>query len=88
MPSGISLRIIEIEGAPRFVAKDVCDVLALSDVTMSLNRLDSDERVRLTLGQRGLGAVNGVSEFGLCSFVLHSCKPGALAFRSRATSVI
>lgn len=85
---GISLRVIELDGEPWFVAKDVCDALGLSDVTMSLHRLDSDERAKLNLGQRGLGAVNGVSESGLYSLVLRSRKPEAHAFRKWVTSVI
>ncbi|MHC0508761.1 BRO-N domain-containing protein [Achromobacter aegrifaciens] len=85
---GISLRVVEIGGEPWFVAKDVCDALGLSDVTMSLHRLDSDERAKLNLGQRGLGAVNGVSESGLYSLVLRSRKPEAHAFRKWVTSVV
>ena len=70
----LNLRAIEIDGEPWFIAKDVCDVLTLSDVTMALQRLDADERAKFNLGQRGLANVNIVSESGLYALILKSHK--------------
>lgn len=88
MNTGHSLRVIEREGEPWFIAKDVCDVLGMSDVTMALKPLDADERAKFNLGQRGLGAVNHVSESGLYALVLRSRKPQAKAFRKWVTSMV
>lgn len=55
---------------------------------MALQPLDSDEWAKLNLGQRGLAAVNGVSESGLYSLVMNSRKPAARAFRKWVTSVV
>lgn len=85
---GLSLRTVMREGAPWFAAKDVCDALSLSDVTMSMARLDGDERTKLNLGKRGQGSVNAVNESGLYSLVLRSNKPEARAFKKWVTSVV
>lgn len=37
------VRIILIDGAPWFVAKDVCDSLGLSDARRAVERLEEDE---------------------------------------------
>ena len=42
---GKDIRTIVKDGEPWFVAKDVCEVLGLSDVSMSLTRLDEDEKL-------------------------------------------
>ena len=39
-----SIRVIDINGEPWFVAKDICEILELSDVSMSVSRLEDDER--------------------------------------------
>lgn len=38
---------------PWFVAKDVCDILGHSNVSMALDRLDDDERSKFNLGRQG-----------------------------------
>lgn len=85
---GLDLRTVMREGTPWFVAKDVCDALDLSDVTMSLAHLDSDERAKYNLGLRGLGASNIINESGLYSLILKSRKPEARAFKKWVTSVV
>lgn len=86
----MNLRVVEIEGEPWFVAKDVCDALGL-DVSDSRKTLDDDERVLLNAGQYpGLpnrGAV-AVSESGFYSLVLKSRRPEARVFRKWVTSVV
>jgi anti-repressor protein len=62
-------------GEPWSVAKDVCDILGHSNVSMALDRLDDDERPKFKLGRQG--ETNIVNEAGLYSLVLGSRKPEA-----------
>lgn len=66
-------------GEPWFVASDVCESLGLSNPTVSVNRLDADERSKFNLGRQG--EVNTVNEYGLYNLVLGSRKPEAKAFK-------
>lgn len=74
------VRVIEQNGAPWFVAADVCKALEHSNVTVALDRLDEDEKAKLNLGLSG-GDTNCVNEPGLYSLVLGSRKPEAKAFK-------
>lgn len=74
------LRSTLIDGQPYFAAKDVCDVLELTNPTVSIQRLDADEVTKLNLG--GLyGETNFVNEPGLYSLILGSRKPEAKQFK-------
>ena len=74
------IRAIEQNGEPWFVAKDVCEILELSNPTMAMQRLDNDEVTKFNLG--GLsGDTNVVNEYGLYSLVLGSRKPEAKQFK-------
>ena len=70
-------------GEPWFVAKDVCDILGHSNVSMVLDRLDDDERSKFNLGRQG--ETNIVNEAGLYSLVLGSRKPEAHEFKRWVT---
>ena len=70
-------------GEPWFVAKDVCDILGHSNVSMALDRLDGDERSKFNLGRQG--ETNIVNEAGLYSLVLGSRKPEAHEFKRWVT---
>lgn len=71
---GAPLRTLTDEaGEPWFVAKDVCDILGHSNVSMALDRLDDDERSKFNLGRQG--ETNIVNEAGLYVLVLGSRKP-------------
>ena len=80
------VRITEQNGDIWFVAKDVCDILGLSNVTEALKPLDDDEKMTLRIseghsGQRGgAQSVNIISESGLYSLIFRSSKPEAKAF--------
>ncbi|SLJ94580.1 BRO family, N-terminal domain [Paenibacillus sp. RU5A] len=75
-----AVRVIEKDGQPWWVAKDVCEVLDLSNPTVVLQRLDNDEVAKFNLG--GLhGEANVVNEFGLYSLILGSRKPDAKQFK-------
>lgn len=76
------VRTLNIENEPWFVAADVCKALDLGNASMTLSRLDDDEKgVSLidTLG--GLQNMVTVNEPGLYTLVLGSRKPEAKAFK-------
>lgn len=70
-------------GEPWFVAKDVCDILEISNPSDALKRLDDDERSRFNLGRQG--ETNIVNEAGLYVLVLGSRKPEAHEFQRWVT---
>ena len=70
------------DGEPWFVAADVCRAIGLSDVSMSVRKLDDDEKGTssiCTLG--GEQKMTVVNEPGLYSLVLGSRKPQAKEFK-------
>lgn len=72
-------------GNPWFVAKDVCRVLGLGNVTEALRNLDEDEKITLTNPEGNPRAgipheMNTISESGLYALVFRSRKPEARAF--------
>ncbi|WP_160045681.1 BRO-N domain-containing protein [Paenibacillus sp. USDA918EY] len=77
--SGNEVRVVIQNGEPWWVAKDVCEVLSLSNPTMALQSLDQDERAKLNLGRQG--ETNIVNESGLYSLILGSRKPEAKQFK-------
>lgn len=76
------VRTITQKGEIWFVAKDVCEVLELGDVSKAVSRLDDDEK-----GTNSIPTLGGnqemlmVNEFGLYSLILGSRKPEAKAFK-------
>lgn len=74
-----NVRTIFLNDQPWFVAKDVCEVLGLTNPTMVLQSLDEDERSKLNLGRQG--ETNIVNESGLYSLILGSRKPEAKQFK-------
>ncbi len=83
------IRSLLIEGEPWFVAKDVCGILELSDVSMTLSRLDDDEKLIQVLFVSGQNRkIWIVNESGLYALIFQSRKPQARAFRKWVTSVV
>lgn len=77
-----NVRIVMKGQEPWFVAKDICECLAISKHRDAISRLDSDERGSLkvdTLG--GKQEMATVNEYGLYSLVLSSRKPEAKEFK-------
>ena len=70
-------------GDPWFVAKDVCEILEISNPSDALKRLDDDERARFNLGRQG--ETNVVNEAGLYVLVLGSRKAEAHEFKRWVT---
>ena len=70
------------DGAPLFVAADVCRALEISNSRMATDRLDDDEKadVSLTDGSQ-TRHMTAVTESGLYALVLGSRKPEAKAFK-------
>lgn len=76
-----SVRIIEQNGEPWFVAADVCRALELDPT--ATRRLDDDEKniLRLTQGTSGNPNATMISEAGLYTLILGSRKPEAKQFK-------
>lgn len=74
-------------GEPWFVAKDVCDVLELNNVSQALTRLDNDEKSSIILndGTPGTPTKTIVSESGLYSLIIASRKPESHEFKRWVT---
>ena len=80
------VRIIERDGDPWFVAKDVCDILEICNSRRSTSLLDEDERgVHTVNTPSGKQEMTVVSEAGLYSLILKSRKTEAKAFRRWVT---
>lgn len=77
------VRTVTLDGAPCFVAADVCRALDIANSRDAVNRLDDDEKntVVLTDGNRGNPNMTVVTESGLYSLVLGSRKPEAKQFK-------
>lgn len=82
------LRVVELDGEPWFVAKDVCNVLGMTNPSISLRCVDDSERAKLNLGLKGLGKANIISESGLYKLVLRSTKPQARPFQDWVTKTV
>ena len=82
--------IIDKNGNPWWVAKDVCEVLGIDNVTWALKKLDEDEfttsKVIDSIGREQETYV--VNESGLYSLIMTSRKPEAKAFRKWVTSEV
>ena len=80
--NNVNVRTVMQDGEPWFVAKDVCDVLGLSDVSKAIQALDEDEKGTNSIptpgGTQQLSIVN---EPGLYSLILRSRKPEAKQFK-------
>ena len=73
------IRTTIIDGEPWFVAKDICDILGITNPTVAMNSLEGFERTKLNLGRQG--EANIISESGFYTLVLRSRKPIAKPFR-------
>ena len=77
------VRIVQDEhGEPWWIAKDVCDVLELTDVGKSVERLDDDEKLTRKIFVSGRNReMWTINEPGLYSLILRSTKPEAKKFK-------
>jgi len=83
---GSKVRTIVVDGQPWFVAKDVCDILDLGNVSHAVSRLDDDEKGIISNDTPGgrQGMLH-VSEAGLYALILSSKKPEARNFKRWVT---
>jgi len=80
------LRIIEKDGEPWFVAKDVCDILELGNSRDAVSSLDADEKdVGIADTPGGKQTMSLVNESGLYSLIFRSRKDEAKKFRRWVT---
>jgi len=87
--NGFNIRIIEKDGEPWFVLKDVCDILGLRspDVRQRLSDdVVSTHTVTDTLGRANTATI--INEDGLYDVILESRKPEARKFRKWVTSEV
>ena len=83
------VRVIERDGEPWFVAKDVCICLSIANSRDAVARLDDDEKdvgKADTLG--GNQDMTLISESGLYTLVMRSNKPDAKVFRKWVTAEV
>lgn len=87
-----TVRTVIKDNEPWFVAKDVCDVLGLTNPSETLKSLDNDEKTTLrnSEGRAGAGVqcFNIINESGLYAQVIRSNKPNARKFRKWITSEV
>lgn len=70
--------LTDAQGVPWFVAKDVCDILDIADVTSALRRIPELHLTRIQCGAGGqIREMNAVDEAGLYRLILRSDKPQA-----------
>lgn len=86
---GAALRTLtDGAGEPWFIAKDVCDILELNNITEALRPLDEDEKTNFRnseVAQNGGRAPIIISEPGLYKLVMRSRKPEAKEFQRWVT---
>lgn len=82
--------LLDLDGEPWFVARDVCDVLGIANVTNALSRLNVlDIHTMNVENSRGSRAPTKlVSESGLYRLILTSRKPEAEKFSDWVTSEV
>ena len=93
MYKGKPVRTIKNQNGLWFVAKDVCDILELTNPTEALKALDDNEKssLRISEGTSPKGGnpnMNVISESGLYALIMRSNKPEAKKFRKWVTSEV
>jgi prophage antirepressor-like protein len=91
---GLNLRTTIKDGAPWFVAADVCNALGMrmtAGASLWLTALSPWEKSTASItygGLRGGPARVIISESGLYTLIMRSTKPNAVAFRKWVTGVV
>lgn len=95
--AGFKIRVIMRCADPWFVAKDVCDCLAIADASQACKNLDDDEKQVVTRSPElsllfressNAPTMMLISESGLYTLVMRSNKPEAKVFRKWVTSEV
>ncbi len=82
------VRVINKEGNPWFVAKDVAEILEYADAYSMTRRLDEDDFQNHRDGGFGNRGVTIISEAGLYNAILGSKKAEAKAFKKWVVSIV
>ncbi|WP_081656579.1 phage antirepressor KilAC domain-containing protein [Brevibacillus thermoruber] len=78
---GKEVRVIMQDGEPRFVAKDVCDVLEIGNSRMALERLSPSQKGVSSIDTPGgVQQMSVINEAGLYKLIFTSRKPEAQKF--------
>lgn len=85
-----TVRVLEIEGAPWFVGRDVAEILGYKDTSDALKRhVDADDKLSRGFTDSGQSRdMYIINESGLYSLVLSSKLPAAKAFKRWVTSEV
>lgn len=84
-----TVRNVVIKGEPWFVAKDVCDILELTNSRKATAGLDDEEKgVTISDTPGGQQSLTIINESGLYSLIMQSRKPKAKAFKKWVTSEV
>lgn len=83
----VKVRTVNLKDEPWFVLKDVCDILGITNATVTANRLEDDEVTKFDLGGQA-GTTNIINESGLYHVILRSDKSEAKPFRKWITSEV
>lgn len=81
-----NVRVVDVGGAPWFVAADVCKVLGHSNTTVAVRILGTDEQAKSDLGSPR--PANIISESGLYKLIMRSDKPQARSFQDWVTRTV
>ncbi len=83
------VRSLVVENEPWLVAKDVCDILGLTNHKVAVKSLDEDEvRKTYLLSNGGNQLTTIINESGLYTLIMRSNKPEAKTFRKWVTSEV
>ena len=83
------VRIVDKKNEPWFVAKDVCNILGLTNSRKAVANLDDDEKgVTISDTPGGPQSITVISESGLYKLIMRSRKPEAQAFVKWITAEI
>lgn len=86
----LPLNVIDKAGEPYFIAKEVCEILEISNYRDAVSKLDDDEVGKTdtidSLGRKQEVLI--ISESGLYTLIIRSNKPNARKFRKWVTSEV
>lgn len=86
----LPLNVIDKAGGPWFIAKEVCEILEISNTSKAVDGLDEDELTKSyiidNLGRNQEVLI--ISESGLYTLIIRSNKPNARKFRKWVTGVV
>lgn len=86
---GKDVRIVDRDGNPWFIARDVADILGYSDTQAMTRRIDEEDRNTCTDNSSGQGrSISIINESGLYCSILGSKKEEASRFKRWVTSEV